>query len=94
MRQPVIIAAVAASLAATNSVAPLKPLPPVSSGISVGAARHDHRRASPGVYLAKPYTCLVLVPQPGDQGILRDPAARQTNDACVISPHLRLVPWK
>jgi hypothetical protein len=51
-------------------------------------------RLPPGLYSAEPYSCLVLVPAPIDEGIFAPLPARVPIAGRIIKPPLRLVPKK
>jgi hypothetical protein len=129
MKKPLILAAIAVTLAAGVAIAASRPSgpaqvqdtnaamaklltaipvpgPPVlpiyrlnSQPVWARLAAHaapqlEKTQQSPGLYLAAPYACLVLVPQKVDSAMVVAPAVGTQADNCIVIPRLRLEPKK
>lgn len=92
-----VIAIIASSLAAVNAdSADGDSCSSIQQNSIPGVAAHTPKQQqdglpSPGIYLAAPYSCIVIVPESVDPAFEHKPGDTLPDD-CVISPHSHLEP--
>jgi hypothetical protein len=66
----------------------------ILAGTNIVSNLAERKPLAPGVYLSKPYTCLVIVPDASiDPKICVDPGSRGVDTKMLVQPEVEYVPW-